>query len=75
MAERFRSLGRAGLLNPAKRLVIDALQDENLFKEVLMATIENPTGPLTPQATRRLNAWAASAGLGAMEQEEETNGN
>jgi hypothetical protein len=74
MAERFRSLGRAGLLNPAKRLVIDALGDEKLFREVLMASVNNPTAPLSQQATRRLNAWAAAAAMNLNDTEEQGDG-
>ena len=70
MAERFRGLGRMGLLNPAKRLVIDALQDEKLFRDVLLPSIKNPTAPLSEIGTRRLNAWALSAGSEYMEGEE-----
>lgn len=57
-ANRFRELGAAGLANPAKRLIIDALGDERLFRQVLMATPVN--GALNQQANRRLNAWAAA---------------
>ena len=74
MAERFRSLGRAGLLNPAKRLVIDALGDERLFREVLLPSVNNPGSPLSAQGTRRLNAWAAAAAMNLNESEDQGDG-
>jgi hypothetical protein len=74
MANRFRSLGKAGLLNPARRLVIDALQDEKLFKEVLLAVIREPEKPLSAVAVRRFNAWAAFAAADLLDSEEEKNG-
>jgi hypothetical protein len=58
-ANRLREMGAAGMGNPAKRLIIDALGDERLFRDVLMAASE--TGALPESATRRLNAWAAGA--------------
>jgi hypothetical protein len=59
-ANRFRELGAAGMGNPAKRLIVDALQDEKLFREVLMGSAD-ASGNLPEAATRRLNAWAAGA--------------
>ena len=46
-------------LNPAEELIKAAIQDEALFKEVLMAT-PLPSGQLPKEATRRLNAWVAT---------------
>lgn len=37
IANRFRELGRAGVNNSAQRLIVEAIQDETLFREVLMA--------------------------------------
>jgi hypothetical protein len=74
MADRFRSLGRAGLLNPAKRLVIDALGDEKLFREVLLPSVNNPNAPLSAQGARRLNAWAAAAAMNLAESGDQENG-
>ena len=76
-ASLFRDLGAKGLTNPAKRLIIAALNDEALFREVVMGqTLEPaaPAGQLAPEVSRRLNAWAAGAlvraGLGDEEQEQ-----
>jgi len=76
-ASLFRDLGAKGLTNPAKRLIIAALNDEALFREVVMGQTPDPSAPvgqLAPAASRRLNAWAAGAlvraGLGDEEQEE-----
>jgi hypothetical protein len=46
-------------LNPAEELIKAAIQDEELFKEVLMAK-PLPSGKLPKEATRRLNAWVAT---------------
>jgi hypothetical protein len=75
-ASLFRDLGAKGLTNPAKRLIVAALNDEQLFRQVVMAQTPDPSaaGQLAPEASRRLNAWAAGAlvraGLGDEEQEE-----
>jgi len=76
-ASLFRDLGAKGLTNPAKRLIIAALNDEALFRQVVMGQgldPATPVGQLAPAASRRLNAWAAGAliraGLGDEEQEE-----
>ena len=58
MSEHFKSLLAQGL-DPARELVLRAIQDEMLFKEVLLAKI-TPDGKIPEQATRRLNAWLAS---------------
>lgn len=36
-----------------------AVQDDKLFREVLLAKVE-PDGTLPKEATRRLNAWMAT---------------
>lgn len=59
-ANKFREMGMSGLVNPAKRLIIDALQDEKLFRQVLMAKPDEK-GDLPKESVRRLNAWAAGA--------------
>lgn len=71
-AEKFRQLGSLGMVNPAKRLIVDALQDEKIFREVLMAPVTS--GEVSKQTARRLNAWAAGAvarELGPQPEEEE----
>lgn len=57
-ADKFRQLGIQGMVNPAKRLIVDAMQDEDLFKRVLMA--KDPEN-LPEEARRLLNAWAIGA--------------
>ena len=66
-AQQFRKLGISGLVNPAKRLIIASIFDEDLFKKVLMA--ENPE-KLSPVALRRLNAWAVGAAGRTLEEDE-----
>jgi hypothetical protein len=58
MADRFRQLLRSGVNNPARQLLEDAIQDEELFKSVLMAKMVD-NNKLPEKATKRLNAWAA----------------
>ncbi len=58
MSERFKDLLAQGL-DPARDLVMRAVQDEKLFKEVLLAEIA-PDGSIPEQARRRLNAWIAT---------------
>jgi hypothetical protein len=77
-ASLFRDLGAKGLANPAKRLIIAALNDEKLFRQIVMGqgvdAAAGGTSQLTPEASRRLNAWAAGAlvraGLGEEEEEQ-----
>ena len=55
MAENFRKLAAGGIINPAQKLLEDAIQDEDLFREILL----NPMNEeFSEKATRRLNAWA-----------------
>ena len=57
-ADRARDLLKKGL-DPAKDLLMAAVQDDKLFREVLLAKVE-PDGTLPKEATRRLNAWMAT---------------
>lgn len=59
MSKRFKDLIDSGVRDPASRLLIDAVQDEKLFREVLSKRIGDKM-ELSKPATRRLNAWAAS---------------
>ena len=70
MADRFRALTQAGIANPAERLIEDALQDETLFKEILLRPI---TGELPREAMNRLNAWVAGVLIDAGLTEGENN--
>lgn len=58
MANRFRDMIAAGVQDPAGRLLRDMVYDEALFKELLEAPLLEGGTKLTPEATRRLNAWA-----------------
>lgn len=58
MSERFKGLLRKGI-DPSKQLLIDAVQDEKLFKDLLMARV-TPDNKLPEVATRRMNAWLAT---------------
>lgn len=58
MSERFKDLLAKGM-DPGRELVMKAVQDEKLFKEVLLAEIA-PDGKIPEQARRRLNAWLAT---------------
>jgi hypothetical protein len=60
MSERFKDLLAQGL-DPAKDLVMRAVQDEDLFKNLLMAEV-SPTGEIPESARRRLNAWLLTIG-------------
>lgn len=57
MADSFREALKKGI-DPAQRLIIEAVQDEQLFKDVLMSPLVN--GKLSKKATRTLNAWLAT---------------
>lgn len=56
-ADAFREMLKKGI-DPAQRLIIEAVQDEKLFKDVLMSPLVN--GKLNKKATRTLNAWLAT---------------
>ena len=60
MANRFRDLAKAGVKDPAGRLIQDSIEDETLFRELLMAPLEEGGTKLIRQSNRRLNAWAAT---------------
>ena len=68
MADRFRALTQAGIANPAERLIEDALQDETLFREILLRPI---TEELPREAMNRLNAWIAGVLIDAGLSEED----
>ena len=60
MANRFREMVKVGVKDPASRLIRDAVEDEELFKELLMAPITENGLKLSRQAERRLNVWAVT---------------
>lgn len=66
MSESYKKLLDKGI-DPSRRLIQDAIQDEQLFKDVLMAKTDE-MGRVPKEARRRLNAWVASLGI---EDEEE----
>lgn len=57
-SERFSALLKKGI-DPSRQLLVDAVQDEKLFRELLMARV-TPKGEIPEQAKRRLNAWLAT---------------
>lgn len=59
LAKTFKKLENLGILNPAKRFIIDALSKEGLFRDVLMQKVK-PDGDLPKKARQKLNAWVAS---------------
>ena len=54
-ANRFRDMLNAGVVDPAKRLIIDAMQDEQLFKHTLNIRIKGDELP--PKTRKVFNAW------------------
>lgn len=58
MSERFKSLLAKGM-DPGRDLIMKSVQDEKLFKELLLAEV-TPDGKIPEQARRRLNAWIAT---------------
>jgi hypothetical protein len=59
LANRFRELVAAGVKDPASRLMRDAMLDEDLFRELLEAPLEDGGRRLGKVARGRLNIWAA----------------
>ena len=58
MSQSYKNLLQKGL-DPARKLIEDSVQDEKLFKELLMQKI--PEGGKVPKEVRlRLNAWIAT---------------
>lgn len=53
----FQKILHAGINDPARRLLNDAIQDESLFR-TLMSSIQTPAQQ--EAAVKRLNAWASS---------------
>lgn len=54
----FAKLAQAGIVDPAKRLIIDAVmsEDDELFKSLLDV---RPNLPVSPEVQQRVNAWVA----------------
>lgn len=57
---QFKKLGAAGLINPARRLIVDAMQNPALFRQVVLNSFVLKR-PLNREGTRLLNAWASNA--------------
>lgn len=68
MSQAYQDALQKGL-DPANNLIKAAIQDEDLFKKILMADIA-PDGSIAEPVKRRLNAWIATLG-----NDEEENGN
>lgn len=72
VANHFRTLLESNVKNPARRLITDALQDEKLFKEILLQPMTDQYSAPTSEQTRRLNAWVIGVlGDQALREEEE----
>ena len=56
-ASKFRELVNAGVKDPVTRLLSDAIRDEDLFRDLLLAPLKD--GKISREATRTLNAWVA----------------
>lgn len=71
---QFKKLGLAGIVNPAKRLVIDSMLDPEKFRNIILNSFMLGR-PLNRRGTELMDAWAyntlAREGLSAKEQEEE----
>ena len=57
VSQLFVSLGNAGMLNPARDLIIAAMSDEKLFREVLLNNLILGK-PVTRRGKQLLNSWA-----------------
>jgi hypothetical protein len=57
VSQLFVSLGNAGMLNPARDLIIAAMGDEKLFREVLLNNLILGK-PVTRRGKQLLNSWA-----------------
>ena len=57
---QFKKLGAAGLINPARRLIVDSMQNPELFRQVVLNSFVLKR-PLNREGTRLLNAWASNA--------------
>ena len=59
MSNRFKSLLDQHISDPGQRLIIDAVKDKSLFKEILMAQISGDI-PKSKGFAKRLDLWVAS---------------
>jgi hypothetical protein len=57
-SDKFKDLLQKGI-DPARQLLVDAVQDEKLFKDLLLARV-TPRNELPETAKRRMNAWLAT---------------
>jgi hypothetical protein len=57
VSQLFVSLGNAGMLNPSRDLIIAAMSDEKLFREVLLNNLILGR-PITRRGKQLLNSWA-----------------
>ena len=70
MSQQYKDLLNKGI-DPARRLIMDAVQDEQLFEDLLMAEVSGDlTQPLAAPVKRRLNAWLATLAVPDEESEE-----
>lgn len=59
MAKEFNRMAEEGFSIPAETLIIDAMQDEKLFRELLLSQSVN--GELSKKARKRFGAWVAAS--------------
>ena len=57
-AKRFQELGLAGIQDPGRKLIIDTVEDETLFREILQSNVDDPQA--AARTKRRLNVWFAA---------------
>jgi hypothetical protein len=55
-AQKFQELANAGVVNPAQRLLVDAIEDEDLFKALLETKLD-AKGRVSTKAKKAINAW------------------
>jgi len=57
-AKRFQELGLAGIQDPGRKLIIDTVEDETLFREILQSNHDDPQA--AARTKRRLDVWFAA---------------
>lgn len=56
-SNRFAEIAKAGVKDPASKLIMDAIENESLFRDLLMQPITERGTGITPMTRTRLNAW------------------
>lgn len=55
-AQKFQELANAGVVNPAQRLLVDSIEDEDLFKALLETKLD-AKGRVSTKTKKVINAW------------------